>query len=79
MPPWLFTRPFNPKKIAPLYFLGSSFDLNFLRGKYENNKDILVKDFFKLSVINLAVPSAVLSAILPVKPSVTITLTLHSL
>ena len=36
-------------------------------------KRFFVKDFLRLSVINLAVPSAVLSAIFPVKPSVTIT------
>ena len=70
---------FKPRNIAPLYFLGSSLSLNFFREKYEKIKDILlnkfwVSDFFKLSVINLAVPSAVFKAIFPVKPSVTITL-----
>ena len=34
IPPWLLTTgPFNPKKIAPLYFLGSSFSLNFFKAK----------------------------------------------
>ena len=32
IPPWLFTTgPFNPKNIAPLYFLGSNLSLNFLK------------------------------------------------
>ena len=68
MPPWLLTtRPFNPNKIAPLYLRGSSFSLNSFKEKYENNIENLVnkffvKDFFKLSVINFAVPSEVFKA-----------------
>ena len=78
--PWLFTTgPFNPKKIAPLNFRGSNFSLNLFKLKYEKiienfERKFSFKDNFKLSVINLAVPSAVLRAIFPVKPSVTITL-----
>ena len=50
--------------------------MNFFKEKYENINDILVKifsvnDFFKLSVINFAVPSAVFKATFPVNPSVT--------
>ena len=64
--------------MAPLYLRGSNLDLNFLSEKYEKIIDILekkfsVKDSFKLSVINLAVPSAVLRAIFPINPSLTIT------
>ena len=62
---FLTTGPFNPKKIAPLYFLGSSLFLNFFKEKYEKIKDIFVKKFFvsvffKFSVINFAVPLSVL-------------------
>ena len=39
MPPWLFTTgPFNPNKIAPLYFLGSSLSLNFFKEKLDPRK-----------------------------------------
>ena len=43
------------------------------------DKIFSLSESFKLSVINLAVPSAVFKAILPVKPSVTITLDFHPL
>ena len=64
--------------MAPLNFLGSSFSLNLFKLKYENNNDIFeykfcVRDSFKVSVKNFAVPSAVFKAIFPVKPSVTMT------
>ena len=48
------------------------FDNNKKRIENLDNK-VDVSDFFKESIINLAVPSAVLSAMLPVNPSVTIT------
>ena len=82
--PWLLTTgPFKPRKIAPLNFLGSSLALNFFKLKYENDissLEIIFSDtiFFRVSVRNLAVPSAVFNATLPVNPSVTITLELPS-
>ena len=39
--------PFKPKKIAPLYFLGSNLSLNFFNEKYEKIKDNFVKIFCK--------------------------------
>ena len=66
--PWLLTTGLSsPKKIAPLYFLGSSFSLNFLSDVYENNFENIFSDFFKLPVIKFAVPSAVFKAMFPVK------------
>ena len=66
------------QKNCTIKFSWIKFILNFLRLKYENDIKILEiifseTTFFKVSVKNLAVPSAVFKATLPVKPSVTIT------
>ena len=59
--------------MAPLYFRGSNFSLNFFKGIYDNKIDSLLKDFFKFFAIKFHVPSAVFNATLQVKPSVIIT------
>ena len=85
VPPWLFTTgESKPIKIAPLYNLGSNLFLNFFKFLIFNNDEIFpikfpLNAFFSSLVIKFAVPSAVLRATLPVKPSETITLLYHSL
>ena len=80
--PWLFTtRPFSPRKTAPLWLLGSRWTLSRLSAGYESAKPAfdrseLLNARRSRSVTKRAVPSAVLSAILPENPSVTTTSTL---
>ena len=73
-----YNWPLRPKNIAPLYFLGSNFSLNFFKESKKNymiilSQSFLLEIFFKFFVMNFAVPSAVLRATFPVKPSVLIT------
>src|SRR5438270_13918157 len=80
-PPWLFTtRPFRPRKTAPLWLLGSRWPCSKLSAGRDSanpafDRNELVKARRSRSVTKRAVPSAVLSAILPEKPSVTTTST----
>src|SRR5207248_3834722 len=80
-PPWLFTiSPLRPRKTAPLWLLGSRWCLSKLsagrdRAKPAFDLNELLNARRSKSVTKRAVPSAVLSAILPEKPSVTTTST----
>jgi len=76
----LITVPFKPRKTPPLTRLGSIPSANILscfdaRIEPIRDKKLLLKTFTNRSLINFAVPSPVLRAMLPVKPSVTITST----
>src|SRR3954470_20906102 len=79
--PWLFTtRPLSPRKTAPLWLFGSRWTLSRLSAGRDSAKPAferseLLKARRRRSVTKRAVPSAVLSAIFPEKPSVTTTST----
>src|SRR5204863_9916686 len=79
--PWLFTTsPFRPRKTAPLWLLGSRWWRSSSAAGREIRNPIFerterVKARRRRSVTKRAVPSSDLSAILPEKPSVTITST----
>src|SRR5580698_969118 len=84
VPPWLFTTtPFSPRKIPPFAARGSSLRRNVINAPLAMNAPSRLIGS-RLSAVrrkcttSLAVPSAVLSATLPVKPSVTMTSTVPS-
>ena len=78
--PWHFTtKELSPINIPQLWTLGSNLSLMLLRAcelkAYPNFDEIeLLNAFLRFDCIILAVPSAVLSAMLPENPSVTTTL-----